>query len=254
MGFRESRIGEINKNRFNTKMQIVEYNSTEDIRVQFLDNFKCIVHTTYKNFKQGKVKNPYDKTKYNIGYIGVGKYTGNNKDKDNYIYDYWNSMFCRCYNNKHKERHTSYEKAEVCEEWHNFQNFARWVEENIYFIDRDKINLDKDILQKGNKIYSPDTCIFVPQKINVLFCKSNKIRGKYPVGVSYSKINKKFQSKISKRNKTTHLGFFNTSEEAFYAYKKEKERYIKEVADDYKPYIPQKLYEAMYRYEVEITD
>ena len=142
----------------------------------------------------------------------------------------------------------------MCEEWHNFQNFARWVEENIYFIDRDKINLDKDILQKGNKIYSPDTCIFVPQKINTLFCKANKIRGKYPVGVSYSKINEKFQSKISKRNKTIHLGFFNTSEEAFYAYKKEKERYIKEVADDYKPYIPQKLYEAMYRYEIEITD
>ena len=47
---------------------------------------------------------------------------------------------------------------------------------------------------------------------------------------------------------------FKTSIEAFLCYKTEKEKYIKEVADEFKPYIPQKLYEAMYNYKVEITD
>ena len=50
------------------------------------------------------------------------------------------------------------------------------------------------------------------------------------------------------------IGRFDTPEEAFYAYKQFKENYIKEVADEYKDSIPQKLYEAMYRYEVEIDD
>ena len=51
-----------------------------------------------------------------------------------------------------------------------------------------------------------------------------------------------------------YLGLFPNQQEAFYAYKKAKEKYIKEVADLYKNIIPQKVYDAMYSYQVEITD
>ena len=121
------------------------------------------------------------------------------------------------------------------------------------------MQLDKDILKKGNKVYSPETCIFVPRRINSLFIKSDKARGRYPIGVTLRKDNGKYRSQCDVQyeeepRKQIQLGQFDTPEEAFYAYKQFKENYIKEVADIYKPYIPEKLYEAMYRYEVEIDD
>ena len=125
---------------------------------------------------------------------------------------------------------------------------------NYYEIDNKVMNLDKDILIKGNKIYSPKTCIFVPHDINKLFTKSNKTRGEYPIGVSKSKTYGKVRARCSVNGKTKELGEYYSIEEAFQVYKKFKESYIKQIADEYKPYIPKELYEAMYRYEVEITD
>ena len=114
--------------------------------------------------------------------------------------------------------------------------------------------LDKDILSKGNKIYSPNTCIFVPQNINILFTKRNKSRGNLPIGVCYHKQDGKYMSKCSFGDGQKYLGCYDTPQEAFQIYKEYKEKYIKEVADKYKEYIPQKLYETMYNYEVEIDD
>lgn len=113
------------------------------------------------------------------------------------------------------------------------------------------MHLDKDILIKGNKIYSPNTCIFVPQKINSLFTKRNSVRGEYPIGVTYSKKNHKFEPQVQGRG---WLGYYDTPEESFEVYKKNKEKRIKEIADEYKNKIPIKLYDALYDYKVEITD
>ena len=120
------------------------------------------------------------------------------------------------------------------------------------------IELDKDILNKNNKIYSPDNCIFVPHKINSLFVKSNIARGNLPIGVTYYKKYDCFNAQLSleENGKRTvlNLGYFSTPVEAFQEYKIYKEKYIKMVADEYKEQIPYKLYKAMYEYKVEITD
>ena len=170
-------------------------------------------------------------------------------------------MIKRCYDEKTIKKHLTYKDCSVCDEWHNFQNFAKWCEENYYEskFKNEPMQLDKDILQKGNKIYSPETCIFVPRRINSLFIKSDKARGDCPIGVTFRKDNGKYRSYCNVQykeepRKQIQLGQFNTPEEAFYAYKQFKENYIKEVADLYRPYIPEKLYNAMYRYEVEIDD
>ena len=118
--------------------------------------------------------------------------------------------------------------------------------------------LDKDILHKGNKIYSSNTCIFVPNRINVLFTNCKKTRGNYPIGVTKND-NNRFRARCNilddnNKIKSVHLGYFGTPEEAFNAYKIFKENYIKEVADEYKDKIPNKLYEAMYNWRVDITD
>ena len=119
--------------------------------------------------------------------------------------------------------------------------------------------LDKDILYKGNKIYSPETCIFAPHRINTLFTKRDRSRGESPIGTSPRK-NGKYVAQCNLINPETGkskketLGLYDTQEKAFEVYKYYKEKNIKEVADYFKEYIPEILYNGMYNYQVEITD
>lgn len=167
-------------------------------------------------------------------------------------------MLKRCYSDECQKKHPTYKDCTVCEEWHNYSDFKEWFDNNYYEIEGERMALDKDILVKGNKIYSPNTCVFVPQNINTLFIKSNKTRGKYPIGVYFRKDKNKYQAqcRIVYNGKTQQefLGLYNTIEDAFKVYKQFKENCIKQVADEYKDKIPNNLYEAMYNYKVEITD
>jgi hypothetical protein len=252
-----SRLGEINYNNHGRKMEIVEYNKAIDILVKF-DN-KILTKTTYKCFKNGEVPNVEDRTVCGIGYIGIGNYVTSKDGKTTLEYKLWNAIMQRCYDRKSLNKRPTYRNCTVCEDWLNFQNFAKWFHNNYYEIAGEKMCPDKDILYKGNKLYSPNTCIFVPQYINTLFVKCDSARGIYPVGVNYRETVNNFEARcntldINNKPVRIHIGCYDTSTEAFNAYKTFKESYIKQVADKYKSQIPQKLYDAMYSYIVEITD
>lgn len=250
------RTGEIVINNHGSKAKIIKYNNVHDIVIKFDNGY--IYNTSYSNFKKGNIKSPYCKTVYNIGYLGEGKYTPRVNNKKTKSYECWCDMLKRCGDENYKKVHTTYKDVACCEEWLNFQVFAEWYEENYYEVSNQRMNLDKDILYKHNKVYSPTTCIFVPQSINKIFTKSDAIRGDYPIGVTYNKHAGKFASQYKRyenNNSTTiFLGYFNTIDEAHEVYKIKKEKYIKEIAEIYKDNIPKELYEALYRYEVEITD
>ncbi len=248
-----TRSGEIGFNKSNKQMRIIEYINSKNIKVEFEDGF--ITHCTYQQFKNSEVANPYDKNICEIGYIGEGEYKVKTKNKLTEQYITWSSMINRCYNEKYYKKYTTYIRCYTHDAWHNFQNFAKWFDENYYAVNDEEMHLDKDILIKGNTIYSPETCVFVPQNINQLFLKSDKTRGEYPIGVNFRKDNGKFQARCCNNNGTReHLGFYDDPYIAFLVYKKYKENLIKQVADKYKNYIPDKLYQAMYNYVVEITD
>jgi len=251
------RIGEINYNKYGSKMTIVEYNSYNNITVEFDNGYKT--KSGYGVFKKGNIKSPYDKSVCNIGYIGEGKYKINNTNgKHSNEYSKWAYMFTRCYNENERENNPTYKNAIICDEWHCYQSFAKWYEENYYQVENELMVLDKDILYKGNKVYSPETCIFVPERINVLFVKNDARRGDYPIGVSWYKESSKYMSNYSKieggKKVQKYLGLYTSSKKAFEVYKQNKEKYIKEVAEEYKNNIPKKLYDALYKYEVEIDD
>jgi hypothetical protein len=118
----------------------------------------------------------------------------------------------------------------------------------------ENFELDKDILIKGNKIYSPETCCFVPKEINLLFTKSNSIRGKYPIGVSCRKKDGKFRAQCWVEGKQRFLGSFYTPEEAFQAYKEAKEQEIKRLAKKWRLFMTDECYEVMINYQIERTD
>ena len=254
---REERLGEVNYNTSDTLMRIVEYNSATDIIIEFQDEYKAKIHTTYREFKKGGIKNPYHPCVLGVGYYGVGKYKSRGKDgKKTKAYKYWYYMLERCYDPYKLNKHPTYIDCYVCDEWLCFQNFCKWFYENYYEIDGEKMRLDKDILIKGNKVYSPDTCMIVPERINSLFVKCDKSRGEYPIGVNHHKLTNKLQVNCNTLEKYEYLGLFplNKPFQAFTCYKNFKENYIKKIANEYKEFIPKKLYDALYKYEVEIND
>ena len=252
----EKYINEERYNNFGTLMKVIDYRKYSDITIEFQDEYKIRINTSYSNFKNGTIANPYDKTVCNVGYIGEGKYS--HKDYPN-IWKKWDWMIQRNYNPYELNKCPTYIDCYVEEDLLCFQNFAEWYEENYYEVPGEKMVLDKDILFKGNKIYSKDTMIFVPERINQLFNKRQNCRGEYPIGVTKHKNRLEARCNTYTREgerKRITIGTFPLSEpfHAFYTYKQFKENYIKQVADEYKDLIPQRLYDAMYSYEVEIND
>lgn len=169
------------------------------------------------------------------------------------IYKKWWGMKNRCSPVQWSTKYKTYKGCTFFQEWSDFKNFERWamLPENGY---REDYHLDKDILIKGNKVYSPETCCFVPQDINSLFTSCRKKRGLYPIGVTKSR--NTYLVHLSCRGYQSCIGSYKTQEEAFLAYKDAKERYIKEIAETYfqEGKITKKVYDALMKYEVEITD
>lgn len=166
------------------------------------------------------------------------------------FYSHWSAMIHRCYDKKEP----TYKECSVCEEWLVFSKFKSWSESELSGYKKDFV-LDKDILIKGNKVYSPKTARFVPPRINTLIIKSDAIRGDCCIGVKkHSKESLKYEAFIKKRNKNVYLGVFNTELDAFLRYKDEKEKYIKEVANEYKDDLLPEVFDALMKYCVQIDD
>lgn len=213
-----------------------------------------ITPNAHLNLKQG-CRECYN-SKKRVGIIGIGKMdlAINKKDKiENKEYCLWKNLICRVYDYNNRKEYSTYKECSICEEWLTFSVFRKWIRDpqNGYC---NGYNLDKDILIKGNKHYSPDTCCFVPKEINVLFTKRQNYRGKYPIGVTSDK--KGYISSFSTLKGKKYLGYYKTPLDAFNAYKNAKEKYIKELAEKYfqEGKITKKVYDALMKYEVEITD
>ncbi len=227
---------------------LLEYKGNKCWSVKF-DITGTILDAKIGNIKNGHVMDYNYPSFFGVGYIGRRYGTGDCNIRKETAFSYWNGMLLRCYHKSVHKKEPSYTNCSVCEEWHNYLNFKDWFNKQKF---EDNFCLDKDILLKGNKIYSPNTCCFVPRNINSLFTKREKDRGNLPIGVQKEK--ERYKAAFTKYGKCTYIGTFDTPEEAFLAYKQAKEAYIKEIAYKWKDKIASNVYEAMMRYEVEITD
>ena len=249
------RKGEENYNSFGSKMVIKKYRKRVDIDIYFPDYNWTFEHAEYKNFKNGEIKCPYEPRTFGVGYLGEGKYK---MSENNIWYKIWHGMLMRCYYPKFQEIYPTYKGCTVENYWLNFQYMCKWLEENYYEIPGEKMCLDKDILCKKNKVYSRETCIFVPERINLLFTKRDNARGKDPIGVDQLPSGNYIAYCNNGYGKQVYLGTYSTKEEAFQVYKEYKEKVIKEVINSYEGKIPEPFYSklktAMYNYKVEIDD
>ena len=192
------------------------------------------------------------------GYLGEGEYKVRENSKINPWFKIWHHMLERCYDPKYQEKYSTYKDCNVEDFFFNFQHMGKWIDENYYEVPGETMCLDKDILCKGNKVYSREMCIFVPERINLLFIKRNKTRGDCPIGASLRPSGNYQTFCNNGYGKNIYLGTYPTEEEAFRVYKEYKEKLIKKTIDSYEGIIPEPHYSrlktAMYNYEVEITD
>lgn len=228
---------------------IVELIKGKKAIIEFSDTgFRC--EQSINNIIYKRVKDAFAPIVCGVGYLGTKKdmILAPSKTVE---YFAWHNMISRCYSEDIHSKRPTYQDCSVCDEWKCFATFKEWFDNQVYF---NGWKLDKDILVKGNKVYSPDTCCFVPNEVNVLFTKRQNCRGELPIGVKYSESRRRYKSSVSRDNNGVFLGYYSTSEEAFQAYKVAKEAWIKEVADNWKDKLDPKVYNALYKYEVEITD
>ncbi len=238
------RVGEIYLTNQGYWVKIIECFGALNCTIQF-ENGLIVRNKRHGDIVRGKVNNPYHPSVCDVGYMGVGKYS--NKTH-RYIHVRWTNIVSRY------QLSTTYKKASTCEEWKCFQNFAPWFEENWKPYMDSTWDIEKDIIIKGNKIYSPETCCLVPHEINMLFTSRVDNTNGLPTGVNYDKTGTKYTARIQISKIPKQLGTFDTIEEAFQAYKVAKEAYIKEIANKWRGKITERCYWAMMNYIVEITD
>ena len=155
------------------------------------------------------VRNRYLPSLYGVGYLGEATVMdGCGRLSKEYVI--WSKMLERCYCSKYLARKPTYAGCTVSDNFKNFTFFKNWCNKQVGFGEK-YFSLDKDILLKGNKLYSEDTCAFVPRELNNLLTLRKASRGNLPIGVTPSRSNiLKYTAKVTIFGKGVVLGDFNT--------------------------------------------
>lgn len=164
---------------------------------------------------------------YGKGVSEIGKYP---RFKDTPEYVLWLSMLLRCYNTKRSLRNKTYDGCQVSEDFCNYQFFAEWCNKQVGYGVKG-FQLDKDILQPGNKVYCAEVCVFIPRQINALFNSHSASRGTCVQGVTKGKNSKGFLARININGNPTKLGVFKTEKQAELVYMQAKNKYVYSWAD-----------------------
>ena len=241
---RDDRIGEIRTMNCGYKAEIIEYKNANNITVRILETNEIIKNVIYKNFIKGAIKSHFSPTVYNWGIIGTESIT----DENGVIlksYKVWNSMIGRCYGKVYHKRNPNYIGCEVCDEWKFFNNFKKWFDENYYTLDNEDVQLDKDLicnnLGMNNKLYSPNTCLFIPKSINVKLTNLNK-KNKFSILP-----NGKFRIKAKNKSRKE---VYDTYDEALTSYKEDRLLFIRKSLECYKDKIPFNVYNEIYNIKI----
>lgn len=228
----------VNDKQYNAILE--KYTSGEEIT----DDFITDIVNDIKYKADDWYANKWKRTVFGIGYLGC-----NDADatRDNYIYSKWANMMQRCYDEETHRLKPYYAPCTAEIEFQNFSNYRKWHKENAMG-DR-KVDLDKDVLIRGNTVYGSETCTLIPHFTNTIFENRgadtnivlNNDTGKYDVTMSI----------LGKREE---VGTFDTEEEAKQGFIDYKQDYIRKYAKKCKGKVPNKTYEAMVNWVVETAD
>jgi hypothetical protein len=216
------------------EFMIIKYRSYHDIDIIFAMT-GTVSSVSMCSIKSGRVKDVMRPFKYGIGYIGIGKHRSMSCGIKEKAYTTWNSMLDRCYGSR--SNNSTYSNVCVCMRWLNYQNFANWYYDNYI----NGFELDKDLIGDGTK-YSPETCCFLPSKINTVLRKS--------FGYRYSSKYNKYSIRVTYDSDRLYVGNFENKTDAIRKYKEIKTNEILRLAEEFKSYISNMAYLKLINYEV----
>lgn len=241
------KVGQIYINRQGSEIKVLEYENSTRILVE-------IGKTKYQQYVHaGNLISLNVHDNYAPSVAGRGIFGDAVVDVKSQVYTSWAGMFKRCYTfyeDKPRAR-INYEGCEVHEDFTYLPDYIDWYNNQIV---QPKWHLDKDLLVPGNKIYSPNTCVFLPRALNTFLTIRGNARGPYPIGVTYHERLDKYEARCNRDGKIVYLGLHLNPEDAFAAYKEEKENYAKDLAKRWDGVIDSRACEALMNYRVSIED
>lgn len=256
MSSNKIQVGDVFTNNQSCDAKVVEYKNSRDLTIEFNDEYKHRKTVEARYLKRGEFNNPFFRSVHGVGMIGDGEYKtsvkiisadGKVRYKRPKVYTIWSSMIARCYSVESHKRRPTYKDVTVCDEWHNYQVFAKWYSSKTY--ENIDYHLDKDLLSSASKIYSPETCALVPMEVNAAISIHHRSRTDGLVG-SFDMPDGRFKASVSLYGTDKNLGYFKTAQEAHKAYVVVKEAYIKEVANKWRGRIDERVYDALMNWTV----
>lgn len=243
---KKNRVGEKHITNEGYIVEITEYINVHNCSIKF-ENSIVLSNVYYSAVKTGQIKNPYHPSTCGKGCIGLGNYKTSIDGKHTKYYTMWKNMLQRCYSESYHLRTPTYIDCEVCEEWLNFQNFAKWFEDNYI----ENYVLDKDLLIKGNKIYSLENCCFIPPEINSIIAGYTNRNKDLPLGVQKCKKTKKYTASLTLNYKSICYGRYETIKEASNKVIELKNSHIKNILIQYKNNLSEKTFNAIQNYIID---
>lgn len=250
MSRRQEVVGSVISSKSTGDYIVVDYENYNNVIIKFLDKYEHTVTANWREVRRGNIKNPYYPTTLGVGYLGFGRYTDKEQGQFSLARQRWRSMMTRSYSDVLHRKEPAYVGCSVAEVWHNFQNFGGWyVNHKFYGLGYD---LDKDLLFKGNKIYSPEKCTLLPREVNRAISIHTTDNKELPRGICFRKDIDKYAVAIGRgKLGRVHLGTYETVEEAFDVYKKERELYVKDIALEWKDNIESRAFGALMNWTVD---
>lgn len=215
-------------------IEIIEKSKGRLRRIVFLDDYKYEMIVCSTSILRGSISNPYHPSMRGVGFTGVGSHKCWENGRAPKKYSTWRNMFTRCHDEKYQMKKQNYIGNSICEEWNNYQNFGDWFDENFpKHIENLRMDLDKDLLQEGieNKIYSPKTCVFLPERINSFMTNKQKTNTTGEIGVCFSRNRWTVSITDFDTGKKIHIGSFDSKEEASLTYKKYRAKNAEKAKD-----------------------
>jgi hypothetical protein len=239
------KVGDIFHTKKGYEIVVTKRISARFVEVEFQAPIKHKAIISTSNIRSGAIKNVFAPSVEGMGYIGFSKVLATSK-----CYTSWRSILKRVSKNATAKDKVNYSDCSICREWLCLEAYSEWYNKQIV---QNDWALDKDLLVKGNKVYSPDTCIFLPTEVNAFLTDRANHRGRTPLGVHRGR-NKKFEVQCTSGGKNNYLGVYDTPEDAFEAYKKFKISRAILLADKWCGIIDQKAILALRAFNVDIKD
>ena len=187
-------VGKVCKSLNSGDFKVLKYNNKKNIEIEFLKTgYRKVAEM--KEVRNGSIKDPYSPSVCGVGIVGT-KYPSRVNGVHTKEYDLWTGMLQRCYSTTLKKKRTTYEGCEVSDNFKSYEYFYEWCHKQVGFSNKDW-QLDKDLLIKGNKVYSESTCVFIPKFLNSLLLTNKRVRGEHLLGVHYDKHNGAYKASIS---------------------------------------------------------